>query len=78
MDNLKKVIPAKSQVVCLGVEQIELPASYKNIVTVEGYKDLVLPYMLKMQSEGRVCDSNEIQPLYIQVSQAERLAKVDK
>lgn len=78
LDDLEKIVPTKSQVVCLGTEQIDLPTSYKNIVTVEGYKDLVLPYMLKMQSESKLCDSNEIQPLYIQVSQAERLAKVDK
>ena len=72
-DSIGNVVPIDSQILLLEDEHVDLSSSYKNIVTIASYKDLMLPLMLSKAKAGDTQTSNEISPLYIQVSQAERL-----
>ena len=69
---LVDVINPQNTVHVLDCEHLTLPDAYKNIVTINNYHEYVLPYMLNKAKKGETHSSNEITPLYIQLSQAER------
>lgn len=73
--DLHKVIPTSATVNILAEEHFVLPDAYKKVVTIQNYKESVLPYMLYKLGRNESFTSNEISPFYIQVSQAERNLK---
>ena len=78
ISKLNEIIGFDKSIAVLEGEQIDLPKSYNNVVTIAGYKDLVLKTMVDAAKAGKTITSNQMTPLYIQISQAERNLKEGK
>ena len=72
-DQLSKAISLDSNIIVLANESVGSLDCYNNVQIVDNYAQLLLPYLMHKVQSGDTCTSNQVEPLYIQVSQAERM-----